>query len=178
MTSDPSSTKSNSDEQPQMRDFPSLLCVYNPPELHAGWGRFLALNQNTLMARSKILKLYSTGYQTANASAFVTVPQDGVITGIAWSQHTVCGAGVTGYLATELALNSSIGSFGTNDTPGNVVSGIRSALNITSGTVSVNHSVGAMGVPVKSGDRLYLHHTAGGTAAASANTECWVTLTS
>jgi len=109
-----------------------------------------------------IYKLYGTGVTDGLAS--VDVVSDGMITGVQWAAYGDLDADAE-TLGAEVSFASASG-FTTNDTKSSI-STIRALANDT-GTaasnklVAVNLFVGPLEVPVKTGERLYLHGT--GTA--------------
>jgi hypothetical protein len=127
------------------------------------------------MARSKILKMYWTSATTGSAATSLVIPQNGVITSVAWGLVGKAGAGVDGVLMYELS-TASISTITTNDTPGNSIDTATGAANISGGTWPTFMLKTVLAIPVAAGDRLYIHCYASGTAVATLAGECHVAL--
>lgn len=117
-------------------------------------------------------QIYATGSATAESAANIQVPGAGAILGVQLSVNfTSITAGVT--LQFELSMvNSS--QVGTNDAR-DVVATLRAASNfVTSGLAQGGENVFyPVLIPVRAGDRIYLHASQGGTATWFFNGLIW-----
>lgn len=127
---------------------------------------------------SKIYKLSTQTIASGSAAATVTITQSGYITGATWGGYVTAGAAATGVFGYELALNSSTSTISTNDTPGSSLDTAIISCNVASVPQSVNKDSVGMSVPVRAGDKLYLHCYQYGQAGAVGLINCHVAVSS
>lgn len=112
-----------------------------------------------LRVKTKTYKLYAASTTSANALASVIIQRDGYIHGISGQMH-IDNVVDNHYVIAELSFNS-VAQATTNDTIGPICEmrefhNVGAAGSFRSGT---GLSLGGLGIPVKAGDRLYLHTT-------------------
>lgn len=122
------------------------------------------------------MRVYTLFYlftATANAAASLQIVTSGTIKQVQWAVAGNLNADAENYIV-ELGLVPTLQS-GTNDSQGGISSVTSYAGLLTSGAVSdANNFSVPLAVPVKSGDKLYLHASLTGTAAVRAI--CYVTV--
>lgn len=113
------------------------------------------------------IKIYASGTTTASAAASAFVPKNGRIVAIDAALNTMGGAGVDGRILYELSYSSvSTVSSGDITNAGFFYLGCHN--NVASSASSANKSLQGISEPVESGQRIYLHINAGGTALSAA----------
>lgn len=108
---------------------------------------------------------------TADAVASIQIPQNGVITGWAWSGHTAADDGI---VLVELA-STSVSTIGQNDTPGTSYDVVELTQLVSGAGGAANGFVAGVQIPVTAGDKLYLHAFAGSGANAAARFTVYIT---
>lgn len=116
---------------------------------------------------TKVRKLYASGTSTTNAAAQIDILRDGIIHGLLFSVRM---ATTTDGSSARWELSfASTSQLATNDTVGPIASVALTYEIATSGGMDLAKVVPITGlaIPVRSGDRLYIHSLVTGTLTSN-----------
>lgn len=122
----------------------------------------------------EIRTIYGTGSASANAINYIDITKAGTLYCVTWAVAFDCPID-NGNLALELSF-SSVAQLATNDVLG-VISQYRQFANFTTSGASMGGPplvIPNIRVPLRNGDRIYLHSVIGGTLTHVTNVQLFI----